>query len=67
MSNHLKEMNEGYFEHMFYALRYGLKMILGGIALIIHSIIPDIFVTTGSRTMRSIIMEVDQRKEKVSD
>ena len=65
MSSHLKDTNEGYFQHMVCAAKYGIRMILAGIACIIHAIIPDLFVTTASDTMKNIIADVAKRKEKI--
>lgn len=67
MSSHLKQINEKYFEHMLYAQKYGLKLILAGIACMIHGLIPDIFVTTASQTMESIKSEIHSRKHKGKD
>lgn len=64
MSKHLKEINETYLEHMFYALKYGFKMIFAGIACIIHALLPDIFVTTASQTIESIKNEINLRTDK---
>lgn len=64
MSKHLKEINETYFEHMRFAQRCGFRMIVAGIACVVHSIIPDIFVTTASDTLKNLTEEINQRKEK---
>lgn len=64
MSRHLKEMDEKYFEHMLSSHRYALRLILAGIAVFIHGFIPDCFTTTASNTMRSIIEEINLRKQK---
>lgn len=64
MNSHLKEVNEKYFEHMFYAQKYGIKMIFAGLACIIHSVVPNLFISTASDTMKSILAEVRTRKEK---
>lgn len=61
--SHLKEVNEGYIEHMVCAQKYGFRMIGAGFACIIHSLFPNLFITTASDVMRSIIKEIDQRKE----
>jgi len=45
---HLKENNMSYTEHLILALFYGTLCLLAGFYLIIHSILPCFFVTTGS-------------------
>lgn len=67
MSKHLKEINETYFEHMRFAQRSGLRLVISGIALIIHGLLPDIFITKASDTMKSITEEIAQRKEKAKN
>ena len=64
MFKHLKDINETYFEHMKFAHRSGFRMIWAGIACVIHSIYPDIFVTTASDALKKITEEINQRKEK---
>lgn len=64
--SHLNEINESYFEHMCTALKYGFKLIFAGLACIIHALIPDAFVTTGSETIKNILEEIHQRKNKMS-
>lgn len=64
MNSHLKDINESYFEHMLYALKYGFKMLGAGIACILHAIFPDIFVTAASDTIKSITSEIEERKQK---
>ena len=52
--NHLKSCNESYFKHMFFAGRVGGTMIVAGLACVAHGILPGLFETTGSRTIRSL-------------
>jgi len=66
MSSHLKDINETYFKHMKFAQRCGFRMVLGGLACIVHSIIPSIFVTTASDTMKILAEEISDRKTKGS-
>jgi len=62
--SHLEAVNEKYFEHMFYAAKYGFKMIFAGVACIIHAIFPSLFITTASKTMHSILDEISERNTK---
>jgi len=64
MSQHLKEINETYFEHMQFAQKCGWRMVIGGLACVIHSFIPDIFTTTASDTMKELEEEITARKNK---
>ncbi len=66
MRKHLKEINETYFEHMRFAHRSGFRMMLAGMACIIHGLLPNIFVTTASDTLKSVTEEIARRKEKAT-
>jgi hypothetical protein len=52
--DHLRLVGETYFEHQRNALGYAISMLTGGFACLVHSLIPGIFVTTGSRTVREL-------------
>jgi hypothetical protein len=64
MFKHLKEINETYFEHMRFAHRSGLRMMLAGMACILHGFLPNIFVSTASDALKSLTSEINQRKQK---
>jgi hypothetical protein len=46
---HPASVGESYLQHMHFAFRFGSRMLAGGIAAVIHSIFPFLFVTTASR------------------
>ncbi len=46
---HPASVGETYFQHMRFAFRFGGRMLLGGIAAVVHSVFPFLFVTTASR------------------
>jgi len=64
MYSHLKEVNETYFEHLQFAQKCGWRMVLAGLACVLHSIIPSIFVSTASTTMKKLEQEITERKMK---
>jgi hypothetical protein len=51
---HPRDVGETYVEHAFFACRYGAKMTLGGIAAVLHGLLPFLFQTTGSRITREL-------------
>ena len=53
-SDHLKSCNESYFTHLRFAGRTGATMIAAGLACVAHGIVPSLFETTGSRTIKSL-------------
>jgi hypothetical protein len=47
-SQHLKENDMTYLQHLVFAFFYGSCCLLAGLYLIIHSLLPCFFVTAGS-------------------
>ncbi|AWN46329.1 hypothetical protein DK419_08395 [Methylobacterium terrae] len=50
-SEHPASVGETYVEHMGVATGFGLRMIAGGLACLVHGILPFAFTSTGSRTI----------------
>ena len=48
---HPRDVGETYLEHARFACRYGAKMTLGGLAALVHGVLP-FSLTTGSRNTR---------------
>lgn len=51
-TSHPASVDETYLEHMHQAGSFGLRMILGGLACVIHGLLPFAFTTTGSDQVR---------------
>lgn len=51
---HPADVGESYGEHLLHAGGFGLRMVLGGLACILHGIFPFLFVKTGSRQIASL-------------
>lgn len=49
--DHPASVNESYLEHLAFAVTFGVRMIAGGLACIIHGVLPFLFVRTGSRSV----------------
>ena len=62
-THHPNSINETYFGHMSQAFYFGFKMIISGLAALIHAVFPFIFEATASNSAREIIREIDQRAE----
>lgn len=62
-SRHLNEADEGYIEHLLYTLKTGLKLILSGLIVIIHGLIPFILVHQASCMIEDIHTSLQLRKE----
>jgi hypothetical protein len=48
-TQHPNAVNESYWEHFCFALRFGLKMLGGGLAAVVHAVLPFLFVSTAGR------------------
>ena len=48
---HLMEAGETYFEHLSFAATVGLMALAGGLACLIHAIVPGLCTRTASRTI----------------
>ena len=57
---HLNDIGEGYFPHWLYAMRFGLVLILVGLAVMVHAFFPFWFKDTGSRAIRAMAKVIDK-------
>lgn len=51
---HPRSVNETYAEHWRVATRFGLLMVRGGLAALVHGLVPALFVRTGSSTVSKL-------------
>lgn len=51
---HPRSLGEGYLAHARTALGFGATMIAGGAACMLHGLVPALFTTTGSDTVRRL-------------
>jgi len=56
-TEHPESVGETYFQHLLAAGTFGLRMVLGGLACLVHGLLPFLFVRTGS----SCITDLHQR------
>lgn len=47
-TEHPASVGESYAEHCLVAGNFGVRMILGGLACLVHAVLPFLFVRTGS-------------------
>jgi hypothetical protein len=53
-TDHLKDNNMTYIQHLIFALFYGVCCLLAGLLLIIHSVFPCFFPTAGSNLVKKL-------------
>ena len=54
LTDHLDEVGESYWEHMLNATGFALAMLVGGVACLVHALLPFLFVRTGSTRVRHL-------------
>lgn len=65
-TEHPASVGESYGEHLAMASGFGIRMILGGMACLIHGLLPFLFVKTGSKqitTLHSTMVTNRQRHQ----
>ena len=53
-TEHPASVGESYGEHMGKAVCFGSRMVLAGLACLVHGVLPFLFVRTGSRTINEL-------------
>ncbi|ANY21181.1 hypothetical protein A6F68_02689 [Tsuneonella dongtanensis] len=53
-NEHPASVGETYGEHLVHASGFGFRMVLGGLACILHGLLPFLFVKTGSRQIATL-------------
>lgn len=53
-TRHPATVGESYGEHFLAATGFGLRMLFGAVACLVHAVLPFLFVTTGSDVIRSL-------------
>jgi hypothetical protein len=64
-TRHLNEVGESYAAHFLNAARFGLRMLAGGGAVLVHAVLPFLFVQTGSRTMIRLHRRMTRRSDRL--
>ena len=59
--SHPRAQNESYLEHGRFAASVGSRMVLGGLACMVHAVLPFAFTTTGSRTIGELSARLARR------
>ena len=53
-TEHPASVDETYGQHLVHASGFGIRMILGGFACLLHGIFPFLFVKTGSQQIATL-------------
>jgi hypothetical protein len=64
--SHPRSVGESYAQHASVAMRFGSTMVLGGLALFVHALVPVLFVRTGSATIKRLYGEIKNRQPSLA-
>jgi cephalosporin hydroxylase len=65
-TEHPASVDETYLEHFGSAIYFGTKMIIAGVACVVHGVIPAVFMTRGSDTVRALHERMVLKRRKDS-
>jgi hypothetical protein len=57
-TEHPASVGENYGEHFAFAVGVGSRMVVGGLACMLHAVVPEFCKTTGSRTIRELALRL---------
>jgi len=66
-TDHPRAIGETYGGHARTASSFGCRMMLGGLACMVHAILPGLFVKTASRTVVQLDAEMRGRQPSPED
>ena len=58
---HPRSVNEDYLAHAGVALRFALLLLRAGLAALVHAVIPALFETSASSTIKKLHREMSER------
>ena len=59
---HLRSVNENYFEHMLIALKVSSNMFYGSLLALIHGLIPGLFQTSASSKIKELYEFINKKR-----
>ncbi len=65
-TEHPRAVGESYGTHARHAAGFGLAMLAGGLACLVHAVLPFAFVTTGSRTVMELYARMAPRNARAT-
>ncbi len=66
LTDHLRQVGETYPQHLIKASGFAATMLAGGVACLVHALLPFLFVRTGSDCIRRLNEEMVQNRNQPS-
>lgn len=63
-TEHPDSVGETYFQHLLAAGGFGLRMVLGGLACLLHGLLPFLFERTGSNCVKDLHQRMVARQRR---
>jgi hypothetical protein len=63
-TEHPESVGESYLQHLMAAATFGVRMVLGGLACLVHALLPFLFVRTGSNCVTDLHQRMVARQRK---
>ncbi|MGK6355041.1 DUF6356 family protein [Sphingomonas sp. DT-207] len=65
--SHPRSVGESYGEHAATAARFGVTMVAGGVACLVHAVVPALFARTASDTVKRLYGQMKARQPAFSE
>lgn len=66
-TSHPNSVGETYFQHMRVAIGCGVRMVAGGMACVLHGLLPFLFTTAGTEQIRYLHRRMVENRMGGSD
>ena len=63
-NEHPESVGESYWQHLMAAATFGLRMVAGGLACLVHGLLPFLFERTGSNCVADLHQRMVARQRK---
>lgn len=64
--DHPKQVGESYLEHARVAGRFGAEMVVGGLACLVHAVVPALFAKTASERVKKLYAQIRARQPNLA-
>ncbi len=65
-TEHPASVGESYWQHLAFALGFAIKLILAGLAALVHAVLPFLFKTTASRLIAEMAARTGNRTARAN-
>lgn len=65
--DHPQQAGETYFQHFLFTVKMSCRLLLCGIALLVHGLFPFLFVDTASKQLSDCHSVLDERAARTND